>query len=113
MSDVLALRELYERLTELLAARGVTTIGATLRAARGLFPGDSEPDAPHWLRDAILEQRQIRINYRSRSSLDRTERTIAPLEITRERSGIYVRAYCFLRDDMRTFALERIAVLEP
>jgi DNA polymerase-3 subunit epsilon len=113
MSDVMALRELYAVLTRLLAEREVMTLGATLRAARGLFPGDSEPETPQWLREAIREQRQIRISYRSRSTPDRTERTIAPLEITRERSGTYLRAYCFLRDDMRTFALERIAVLEP
>jgi len=37
---------------------------------------------------------------------------VRPIEITHERSGLFLRAFCYLRKDLRSFALEKIESME-
>jgi DNA polymerase-3 subunit epsilon len=112
MSDVWALYGLFRYLAEQLAALGITALGDVLRYQRGLFPEQPDPVQPPLITQALRERRQLRIIYRSRSSPEPTERYIYPLELTQERSGVFLRAFCFLRDDWRSFALDKIEVME-
>ncbi|MCG8346286.1 MAG: WYL domain-containing protein [Chloroflexales bacterium] len=112
MSDVWALYGLFRYLAEQLAALGITALGDVLRYQRGLFPEQPDPVQPPLVSQALREGRQLRIIYRSRSSPEPTERYIYPLELTQERSGVFLRAFCFLRDDWRSFALDKIEVME-
>jgi DNA polymerase-3 subunit epsilon len=112
MSDVIVLRSLFERLAPMLAPLGITNLGEILRYQRGLLPGEPEPDPPPLVAQALRENRLLRIIYRSRSTPHPTERVVQPLEISQMRGGIYVRAYCHLRKDVRLFALNKIEEME-
>lgn len=112
MNDVLALHALFSYLTAPMTALGVTTLGDALRYQRGLLPGQPDPVAPPLIGQAIAEGRLLRIVYRSRTSPNPTERLIRPLELTQENSGVFVRAFCSLRDDWRSFALDKIEAME-
>jgi DNA polymerase III subunit epsilon len=108
MADVLALRELFHYLRGLMAAQGVLTLADALRLERGLFPGDHEPDAPPLIAMALAAGQTLRIIYRSRSSPEPTSRLVRPLYLSQERNGVYLRAFCELRQDVRTFAIAKI-----
>jgi DNA polymerase III subunit epsilon len=112
LSDVFALQGVYRYLRELMGAHHIITLNDLLRFQRGVLPGQPEPVAPPIIGQALSEGRCLRIAYRSRSSPQPTERTIRPLELTSEHSGLFLRAYCFLRNDIRSFAINKIEQLE-
>jgi DNA polymerase-3 subunit epsilon len=112
MGDVRSLIGLFEQLRQLMAAQGITTLGDALRLQRGLAPGEAEPEAPEPIMHAIRNRRPLRIVYQSRSSGEPIARTIVPHYLTRERNGVFVRAFCRLRNDMRTFAVRKIITIE-
>lgn len=112
MDDVLTTRALFGRLCTLMAELGVTTLGAALRLERGLAPGTPEPQPPPLIAQAMAEGRALRILYHSRSSPGPISRTVRPLYLSVETSGIYLRAYCELRQDFRAFALAKIELVE-
>jgi DNA polymerase-3 subunit epsilon len=112
LSDVFALQGVYSYLHEFLGERQIITLNDLLRFQRGVLPGQPEPIAPPPIRRALNEGRCLRIIYRSRSNPYPTERTIRPIELTSEHSGLFLRAYCFLRNDVRSFAINKIEQLE-
>lgn len=57
---------------------------------------------------AVLNSEQIKINYSSISTGDLTERIIDPYGLIFHDGLWYVYAFCHLRQDFRTFALDRI-----
>lgn len=112
MADVLALRGLFHHLRGLMEGLGVVTLGDALRLERGVLPGAPEPDAPEAIARALAEGRPLRIVYRSRSSPEPTTRTVRPIYLTRERGGVYLRAFCELRQNVRAFAVAKIELAE-
>jgi len=112
MSDVLALQGLFACLVNHLAESGITTLNGALRRQRGLLPDQPDPVPPPAIARAISEGRRLRIVYSSRSTVIPIERIIQPIELTQGRSGIFLRAYCYLRNDLRSFALTRIEAME-
>jgi DNA polymerase III subunit epsilon len=111
MSDVLALRGLFDHMHGLLRQLGVHTLGDMLRYQRGLMPGDREPTPPPLIDQAMREKKLLRIVYVSQSS-GQTERVVQPLEMTMMRGKLCLRAYCHLRRDTRSFLLSKIEAME-
>lgn len=111
MDDVNTLRALFEHLLEQMADLGIHTLEDAQRLERGLLPGAPAPTPPPLVAQAIAEGRLLQISYRSRGSQEPTQREIRPLYLTREMGGVYLRAYCYLRNDVRTFALEKIVTM--
>jgi predicted DNA-binding transcriptional regulator YafY len=60
------------------------------------------------LQEAILDRAVIRVAYRGRYDEDVTERDIEPLELTYFDRSWYLRAYCRLRQDLRTSRVSRM-----
>lgn len=112
MSDVLALQGLFTCLVNHLAESGITTLNGALRRQRGLLPDQPDPVPPPAIAQALREGRRLRIVYSSRTTVIPVERTIQPIELTQGRSGVFLRAYCYLRNDLRSFALARIEAME-
>ncbi len=112
MADALALRLVFDDLVQRLEALGITTLGDTLRFASGFTPADPDPIAPPLIATALHEGRLLRIVYVSVKSPLPVERVIRPLAVVRERGALYLRAYCFLRDDLRAFLIEKIQHIE-
>jgi DNA polymerase-3 subunit epsilon len=111
MADVLATRGLFHALLALLEPLGVRTLHDALRFERGLPPGTEEPEAPPLVAQALAEQRGLLIVYRSRSMPEPTARTIRPMYLTVERSGLFLKAFCELRQDVRSFAIAKIEMM--
>jgi len=59
------------------------------------------------LREALREGREVCIDYCDEHGCW-SSRQIIPLEISRRGSHVYVRAWCSLRDDERSFRIDRI-----
>ncbi len=62
---------------------------------------------------AIMDYRRIEIHYDSLSEDELTKRVIEPCYIFFRDGFFNVRAYCRLRGEYRTFAVDRIAILKP
>ncbi len=112
MQDVQALRGLFAYLCGRMHDLDIRTLEDVLRYQRGILPGEPEPETDTPIDQALREGRLLRIIYRSRSSPQAVERVIQPREIRRERSGLHVRAFCYLRNDQRTFAVRNIEWME-
>ena len=57
---------------------------------------------------ALLKRDRLRIVYRGRARNDRTEREISPQRLVHYRENWYLDAWCHLRDDLRSFAVDAI-----
>jgi len=57
---------------------------------------------------ATLQRRQIRLLYHGRERDQTTERTVSPQRLTYYRSNWYLDAFCHLREELRTFSLDRL-----
>lgn len=112
MADVETTRALFLHLAGLMAERGVRTLGDALRLERGLAPGTPEPEPPELIAQALAEGLGLRIVYRSRSSPEPTARIVRPIYLSVESSGLYLKAYCELRQDVRAFAIAKIEAME-
>jgi len=112
MDDVLALRVVFDDMVMHLAALGITRLGDLLRYTRGLRPGDPEPIAPAAIAEALGNGKLLKIVYASRSLPEPTERIIRPIEITSENGVLFLRAYCYLREDLRAFVIAKMSVIE-
>lgn len=112
MDDVLALRVVFADLAARLARQGITTLGDVLRYARGFSPGEHEPPAPPPIATALREGRLLRVWYSSRTLPQPTERLIRPIEIVKQRQTLFLRAYCYLREDLRVFVLDKLRNVE-
>jgi predicted DNA-binding transcriptional regulator YafY len=57
---------------------------------------------------AVLNRKRLHIVYLSRSSNERTERDISPQRLVHYRENWYCDAWCHLREDVRSFAVDAI-----
>jgi predicted DNA-binding transcriptional regulator YafY len=81
----------------------------------GLARRDYRPWEPtiHALRQCIGNRRCARLVYRGRSRQEATERVVAPYALTFQWGLWYLIGYCRLREDMRTFRVDRIQEITP
>jgi predicted DNA-binding transcriptional regulator YafY len=62
--------------------------------------------------NAVLNRKRLHIVYVSRSSNERTERDISPQRLVHYRENWYCDAWCHLREDLRSFAVDAIQSAE-
>lgn len=63
--------------------------------------------------NALMERRRLAITYRARSSGSPTQREVSPQRLTHYRDNWYLDAWCHLRDELRSFAVDAIEQAEP
>ncbi len=89
------------------------------RRVRIIHHGARSLNLPHFqlVAAAVLKRHRLWMRYRGRSRGDETEREISPQRLIHYRDNWYVDAWCHLREDIRSFAvdaiIERAAALEP
>jgi len=68
---------------------------------------------PHFaaVAGAVMAGRRLRITYHARSSDEETRREVSPQRLVHYRDNWYLDAFCHLRDDLRSFAVERITAV--
>ncbi|MDT8453483.1 MAG: WYL domain-containing protein [Gammaproteobacteria bacterium] len=57
---------------------------------------------------AVLQRRQLNISYRGRQNTEAASRTLSPQRLVYYRNNWYLDAWCHLKNEFRTFAVERI-----
>ena len=57
---------------------------------------------------ALLDRKQLRVLYHGRERDKTTERTVSPQRLVYYRSNWYLDAWCHLREDLRSFSLDRL-----
>jgi len=104
---------LKKRLQDLLAHRhsGHPDIGRRIRI---LQMATRPTDMKHFrqIASAVLQRRQLRILYHGRARDQTSERTISPQRLIYYRSNWYLDAFCHWRNDLRSFALDRLQPIE-
>lgn len=106
MADVRTTKLVFDRMVaDLRRWRGVRTVADVIRAQGGdiRFEAALSPSLPVPLLEALQTGRRLRIRYADHDGA-LTERAIDVIQV----SGTYVVAYCHLRQDQRTFRLDRI-----
>ncbi len=58
--------------------------------------------------NAVLQRKQLKIRYRGRQNTEAVSRTISSQRLIYYRNNWYLDAWCHLRNEFRTFAVERI-----
>lgn len=104
---------LKKRLQNLLAHRhsGHPDIGRRIRILQ-MATRPTEMNHFRQVASAVLQRRQLRILYHGRARDQTSERTISPQRLIHYRSNWYLDAYCHLRNQLRSFALDRLHPVE-
>jgi len=61
---------------------------------------------------ALMERRRLNIEYAARSNGDTSQREISPQRLTHYRDNWYLDAWCHLRDELRSFAVDAIKTVK-
>jgi predicted DNA-binding transcriptional regulator YafY len=61
---------------------------------------------------ALMERRRLSIEYVARSKGDTSQREISPQRLTHYRSNWYLEAWCHLREELRSFAVDAIKTVK-
>ncbi len=114
---------LAERMTplkqrlEILLEQGTGSANEILKRIR-ILPMARRPVSDEhfqWLADSLVKRQRVRIRHLSRKRGEVIERDISPQRLVYYRDNWYLDAYCHLRDDLRSFALdamEQISLLD-
>jgi predicted DNA-binding transcriptional regulator YafY len=107
-------KPLLTRLRSLLGA-GEHPAEEVERRIRILHAASRGHDLPHFqaAASAVLKRQRLRIRYHNRQRDDITEREISPQRLVHYRDNWYLDAWCHLRQDLRSFAVDAIRVAEP
>lgn len=104
-----------ERLLEPIGGFGsmlVDVLGAQGGPMQLEPPGREPEPLPMEILDAIEAGREVRMVYLDREAR-RSERQVLPLRIRRRRGNALLIAHCHLRNEQRTFKLDRIVTMKP
>jgi len=110
LADVLTTWELLNRFLADLAARGVAGVEPLILSPASLPMDDGIPLPPE-ISEAIAGRRRLKLQYVSAHRVE-TVREVEPLEVIPLGDYLYLRAFCHLRQDERTFRLDRIVAME-
>jgi predicted DNA-binding transcriptional regulator YafY len=114
---------LAERMTplkqrlEILLEQGTGSASEILKRIR-ILPMARRPvldEHFQWLADSLVKRQRVRIRHLSRKRGEVIERDVSPQRLVYYRDNWYLDAYCHLRDDLRSFALdamEQISLLD-
>jgi DNA polymerase III epsilon subunit family exonuclease len=113
MGDVMLTKMIFEKFLEDFRAKGITTLEDILSLQGGSvpIPRNEEISLPPLLDEALKRKKKIKITYLSvhdRESI----RVIEPLEVASMGDYIYLLAFCHLRQEKRTFRLDRVLNLQ-
>ena len=104
---------LRQRLLSMLesATDSADDIGHRIR----ILTAAARPYAPQHFQSiaaALMERRRLSIEYVARSKGDTSQREISPQRLTHYRDNWYLDAWCHLRDELRSFAVDAIKTVK-
>ena len=114
MSDVKTTREIFRLFLQDFRRKGLEYLGELIELQGGTIPIPT-PEAvilPPPLEEAIHSQKPVQIRYLSYWG-EETYRVIEPIEVINYGDCVYLTAFCHLRQEQRTFRLDRILEIHP
>jgi len=107
-------KPLLARLRTLLGS-GEHSADEIERRIRILHLGARAVQMPHFeqVASAVLDRKRLDIVYRSRGADQTTSREISPQRLVHYRENWYLDAWCHLRNDLRSFAVDAIQRARP
>ncbi len=104
------LQSLQGRISSLLQKKGVNEEEVQSRIHIQAVAGRAVPERLfQGVMGALLGRHKLHIKYHGRRKDDVSERTVSPQRLTQYRNSWYLDAWCHKAEDLRSFALERIA----
>lgn len=90
--------------------RGAEDVGEVRRRVRvlGIAARDIRLEHFELVGSALLRRRQLRIAYFARGRGETSERDVSPQRLVHYRDNWYLDAYCHVRNDLRSFAVDAI-----
>lgn len=103
------LTPMKERLRDLLAEGGKSAAGIETKVKLIHFaPRKVQPKHFQVVAAALLDGKQVELHYLRRDKKEHTKRVISPLQLVHYRGNWVMDAWCHMRDDLRSFALDAI-----
>lgn len=109
LADVLTAWEVLKHFLTELSAKGMTLEALVLPPEA--MPRDDRIPLPPELAEALSARRHLQLRYVSAHQVE-TVREVEPLEVMPLGDYLYLRAFCHLRGDERTFRLDRVVCME-
>lgn len=105
------LKPLQARLTELMAKNGLLAadVAGRIRITHAAGKRRLKPQAFEAVAAATLGRKQLRVKHFNRATGQTIERVISPQRLVHYRDNWYVDAWCHLREDLRSFAVDALA----
>ena len=113
MADVLTTKTVLEQFLTDSAETGITMLSQLLEAQGGSIrvPRQESIPLPPLIEEALQCGRKLLLRYVSASG-EETRRTVTPLSVATSGAYIYLVAMCHLRNEQRSFRLDRIVEME-
>ena len=111
--DVAILKGIFDSFLNDFQEKGVSTLEDLLALQGGSIhlPKPMEIILPPQLEEAIASHKSIQLRYLD-SQGHQSKRKVEPIDVTVSNEIIYLVAHCHLRNDQRTFRLDRIIEME-
>jgi predicted DNA-binding transcriptional regulator YafY len=108
------LKPLKARLTALLST-GDRSADEVRHRIRVIPFGARKHEPKHFslVASAVLARTRLKIDYFNRTRNESTEREVSPQRMVYYRANWYLDAWCHLRNDIRSFALDAVRAAEP
>lgn len=106
----LQIKPLKQRIEKLLTAQhgNGSEIAARVRILR-MAGRNVQPENFQTIAGALLQRKRLAISYDGRGNGQKSQREISPQRLTHYRDNWYLDAFCHVRKDLRSFAVERIS----
>jgi predicted DNA-binding transcriptional regulator YafY len=108
-------KPLLARFSAILGSTGAHSQEEVMRRVRVLHQAAREMKHEHFaeVAQAVLKRRRLKIKHYNRMEDRETDRVISPQRLVHYRDNWYVDAWCHLRSDLRSFAVDAIRAAEP
>lgn len=106
-----SIKPIAARLRKLLEARGGRWTTERIRILQ-MAPRPVEPEQFRQISDALARRRQLHVFYHGRARDKTTERNVSPQRLVYYRDNWYLDAWCHCRNDLRTFSVDRLHVID-
>jgi hypothetical protein len=112
LADVLTTKMVLERFIVDLGQRGIATLAELLMAQgeRVRLHEREDIPLPPQIEEALESGGSLQLRYLSATG-EETQRVVNPLQVTDYSGYLYLVAFCHLRNEQRTFRLDRIVAV--
>ncbi len=112
-TDVLLTKALFERISDTMWRQGIRTVRDYVTQQGGPIQMTSSlpMEVPEAIREALADRCLLALRYRAQSGTE-TQRIVRPYRVVRRGGKLLLQGHCLLRDEERTFRIDRIIEID-